>query len=215
MKFNRTWVKNANERLRKLEKVYKNRAGEALAESSPEYQLIKHYALDLPNGRGSIFDVKYADAKQTRVVSIRFKNATGFKNLDEKQQQFFIESLDKFLNAQTTTKLGIEKAQQDAYQKFMKNHKNLKGLTFNEYQDFFVDFDNEMKRREEDRNDHYGYSEKPKEGGHSIKDRLDLILNNATAEDIRNRKDNKMFSYIVDDMKTPQISRMRRRNNNG
>lgn len=214
MKVNSSRIKTANERLRKLEKVYKNRAGKALAESSPEYQKIKHLALDLPNGKGSIFDVKYADEKQTRVQSIKFKGANAFKELDEKQQEFFIESLDKFLNAQTTTKLGIEKAQEDAYQSFIDQHKNLEGLTFDEYQDFFEDFDDEMKRREEDKNDHYGYYEKSGEGGHSIKDRLNLMLNNATADDIRNRGDNKMLSYIVDDMKTPQISRMRRSNRN-
>lgn len=109
----------ANSRLRALEK-----SGQS--EYSREYQLVEHYAVGDPNGKGTIYNVN------DETGTIRFKGTT--RNITPEERSYYINTLRNFLNAKTSTVKGTREAARKSYDTFMKNRKDV-DLTIEEYQD--------------------------------------------------------------------------------
>lgn len=125
--FPKSAVKTANERLRKLETV--NR----LAMSSEAYKSIERYANE-PNSMSSKF-YRFVTNKDGS-PGIRFITPGEYRNLTAYEKRRFEETVQQFLNNQTTTKLGVEKVRRDNYNSFMDNHPDLH-WTFDEYNEFW------------------------------------------------------------------------------
>lgn len=124
--YNKNLVKVANERLRKLEKVSK------MASQSPAYKTIQKLVMS-PNSPSAKFYKLGADG------SVRFINKTEYSKLTPYEQKKYNEALNAFLNNQTSTKLGIQKARKDAYDAFMENHPNL-NWTQEDYERFWKNY---------------------------------------------------------------------------
>lgn len=100
-------AKLANDRLYKLEKSGKS-------EFSREYQLVEHYAVGDPNGKGSIYNVSDDYSR------IRFKSTD--KGMTGKERSEYVNTLRNFLRAETSTMKGTEAAINKAYNTYMKRH---------------------------------------------------------------------------------------------
>lgn len=113
-------TKLANDRLYKLEKS-------GMSEYSREYQIVEHYAVGEPNGKGSIYNVS------DDMERIRFTSSTKGMNSDERR--YFVNTLRNFLRAETSTITGTRNALNQAYNTFMKNSitKNIPDLTVDQY----------------------------------------------------------------------------------
>lgn len=123
--YNKAVVKSANERLRKIEKVYN------LVDDSNEYRMVKKYAIEYPKTKGKIYRVGKDD-------SIRFISEREFNKLSDKEKAYFNEVLNNFMSASTSTKQGIEEKYNKAYETFMEHYgTNYPNLTMDEYKDFF------------------------------------------------------------------------------
>lgn len=223
MAYNYNLVRVANERLRKLERkgLYSGYS-KPLANSSVEYQAMRTMAIELPNTKGAIYRLgTNTDMDKYGPDKLRFITKREYMELTPRQQEYFDEQLTRFLEAQTTTKLGIEKAVDDAYNKFLENHSNLSDMTREEYAEFWEEYADRFSQMQADSDSHYGYEGKENSNATSVKDRLDLFLNNATMSDLRSKggtgidptKLDEVFNYVIEDMKTPRISRLRSRNN--
>lgn len=136
--YNRNFVKVANERLRKLEKVSK------LSQQSAAYRSIQKYAIEEPNSMSAKFYTVGKDG------SIRFINKTAYNNLSSYEKKRFNEVLNNFLDNATSTKLGVKKAQKDAFDEFMENHPSL-DWSYDEYQNFWKKYD-QMRTDTSDKN---------------------------------------------------------------
>ena len=137
--YNRSKVKTANERLRKLETV------SHLAHQSQAYRSIEKFAND-PNSVDSKFYRSVTNKDGT--PGIRFITPREYAELSDYEQKEFDKTLEQFLNNQTTTKLGVKKAQKDAYEKFMDNHPDL-DWTQEEYENFWKKYYDYNKDQEE------------------------------------------------------------------
>lgn len=133
--FPKSAVKTANERLRKLETIHH------LTLSSEAYQSIERFANN-PNALSSKF-YRFVENKDG-TPGIRFITPGEYKNLTTYEQKRFNETVNSFLENNTTTKLGIEKVHHDAYDTFMENHPNLR-WTYDEYMDFFDTYSKAQK----------------------------------------------------------------------
>lgn len=106
-------VKVANERFRKIEKVYK------LTEDSNEYRLARSYATEYSNSmKGKIYD-------QERLYNdnaLRLISEEDYNNLTLKEKKYFNEVLQNILNASTSTKKGIEEKYDKAWNTFKGNY---------------------------------------------------------------------------------------------
>ena len=113
-------AKLANDRLYKLEKS-------GMSEYSREYQIVEHYAVGEPNGKGSIYNVS------DDMERIRFTSSTKGMNSDERR--YYVDTLRNFLRAETSTITGTRNALNQAYNTFMKNSitKNIPDLTVDQY----------------------------------------------------------------------------------
>lgn len=96
-------AKLANNRLYKLEK-----SGQF--EYSREYQLVEHYAVGDPNGKGSIYNMS-DDHKRIRFTS-------SSKNMDSEERKYYVDTLRNFLRAETSTVTGTRRAIKKAYTSF-------------------------------------------------------------------------------------------------
>lgn len=112
-------VKRANDRLYKLEKS-------GLTNISREYREVKHYAMDDPEGKGFIYNVK---PKQVR---IRF--TSSLKGLSGQEKAYLINTVRNFLNAQTSTISGTKKAIKNAFESFTSNNDMSKISNMNQEQ---------------------------------------------------------------------------------
>lgn len=153
-KYERSLVKTANERLRKIEKVY------GLTEDSNEYRIVSKYAIEYPKTKGKIYRLLDEDGNRTndprKAVSIRFINKTEYEKLSVKEQRYFNEVLDKFLNASTTTKAGIESKYEKGYTTFMQNYGDkYKDMSINQYKDFFKIYRDMVNK---DKKSHFDYN---------------------------------------------------------
>ena len=138
-------LKVANERLRKLEKVSK------LAESSEEYILMKKYAESYPKTKGIIYNQKLLEEGKLRFIGKR-----EYQKLTPEQQAYFVERINTFMSAASTTAKGIHAAHKKSYYEFMTRYgKNYPGLTQKMYEDFFVKYNRYVKVN----NEFYEYSD--------------------------------------------------------
>ena len=137
--YNRSKVKTANERLRKLETISK------LAHQSQAYRSIEKYFND-PNSVDNKF--YRAVTNKDGTPGIRFLTPSQYAGLSEFEQKEFDKTLEQFLSNQTSTKLGVKKAQKDAYLKFMDNHPEL-NWTQDEYENFWKKYYDYNKDQEE------------------------------------------------------------------
>lgn len=97
-------AKLANDRLYKLEK-----SGQS--EYSREYQIVEHYAVGEPNGKGSIYNVS------DDLERIRFTSSAKGMNSDERR--YYVNTLRNFIRAETSTVTGTKAAINKAYKTFM------------------------------------------------------------------------------------------------
>lgn len=141
--YNASSVKMANERLRKMEKVYKT------AMDSYEYGQVMKYAVEYPTTKGRIYNVTKN--------GIRFLNKTQFNKLDKKGKEYYNRILSQFLEAKTTTKTGLDERFSKAYNTFMKNYGHLQpDLSIEDYKQLFRTYRDMV---EVDKNSHFGYNE--------------------------------------------------------
>lgn len=96
-------AKLANDRLYKLEK-----SGQS--EYSREYQLVEHYAVGDPNGKGSIYNVSDDNSR------IRFTSST--KDMDTEERSYYVNTLRNFLRSETSKVSGTRAAVSQAYESF-------------------------------------------------------------------------------------------------
>lgn len=120
--YSKELVKSANERLRKLEKVYKFTDKDtgrvySMADWSNEYRMVKKYATEYPNSyKGKIYRVS-DDGK-----SIRFISKSEYDKLSAEEKRYFNEVLQNFLNAETSKGSGVSEQIDKAYKTFMQNY---------------------------------------------------------------------------------------------
>lgn len=112
-------AKLANDRLYRLEKSGKS-------EFSREYQLVEHYAVGDPNGKGSIYNVSDDYSR------IRFTSST--KGMDGEERLYYVNTLRNFIRAETSTLSGTDEAITKAFKTYIKNHgANVEGMTAEQY----------------------------------------------------------------------------------
>ena len=125
-KYNKSVVKAANERLRKIEKVWN------MTEDSNEYKLVRKYAIEYPKTKGKIYKLG------KNMDSVRFLSETEYNKLSDKEKKYFNEVLNNFMNASTSTKQGIELKYQQSYSTFMYHYGDkYPSLTQDQYKEFF------------------------------------------------------------------------------
>ena len=129
----------ANSRLRTLEK-----SGQS--EYSREYQLVEHYAVGDPNGKGSIYNVDQESGR------IRFTTTT--RNMTPEERSYYANTLRNFLNAKTSTVKGTREAATKSYRTYMENHKGV-SMTIEQYQMLWKVFRENVTA---DRASHEGYN---------------------------------------------------------
>ena len=129
----------ANSRLRTLEK-----SGQS--EYSREYQLVEHYAVGDPNGKGSIYNVDQETGR------IRFTTST--RNMTSEERSYYINTLRNFLNAKTSTVKGTRAAAKQAYDTYMSNHPDV-AISLDDYQMLWKVFRENVTA---DRASHEGYN---------------------------------------------------------
>lgn len=173
--FDKAIVKSANERLRKLEKVYRTKdepdqAGVSYAELSNEYSLVKKYATEYRNNKGRIYKFVDKNGKKTddmsKAVGIRFISQKEYEDIlksisnKEKRDEFeryFKQTLDNFMNAQTTTASGIKEKIDKSFDTFMSHYgSKYQNMTQNTYLNFFKTYRDMV---EADKSGHFGYDE--------------------------------------------------------
>ena len=165
IKYPKDIVKAANERLRKLEKVFKwGKTGEtkSLAESSERYQNMLRYRESYPLTKGKIYKTDN-DGRGLRFISKKGyidKNGIyqrGFEDLTDQEKEYYVNELIKFMESASSTKTGIHEAHRKSYETFMKNNGSKVGnLTYDEYLDFFGQYNQKVVA---DANAHFSYSD--------------------------------------------------------
>ena len=112
-------AKLANDRLYKLEKSGQN-------EYSREYQLVEHYAVGDPNGKGSIYNVSEDQER------IRFTSST--RGMSSEERAYLVNTMRNFLRAETSTITGTRKAAKKALASYQASHKNAPDMNYKQYQ---------------------------------------------------------------------------------
>ena len=136
-------VKQANDRLRRLEKA-------GLYEESREYRLVSHYAYSDPNGKGRIYNVN--PEKDT----IRFSSKLPQKGLQYGADiEYQINVIRNFLNAETSTVAGAKRVMKAAYDSFMLNNKVKADMSQEQYMNLWKIY-HDMGLR--DKLDNQGYN---------------------------------------------------------
>ena len=135
----KTMAQLANSRLRTLE-------NSGQSEYSREYQLVEHYAVGDPNGKGSIYNVDQDTGR------IRFTTST--RNMTPEERSYYINTLRNFLNAKTSTVKGTRAAAKQAYDTYMSNHKGVT-ISLDGYQMLWKVFRENVTA---DRASHEGYN---------------------------------------------------------
>lgn len=126
--YDRALVKAANERLRKIESVYK------LADDSNEYKLALKYATEYSKTKGKIYNQDILRDSH----KVRFISESDFMKLSPQEQKYFNEVLSNFMQASTSTKTGIESKYQKSYETFMSHYGDkYPDLTMDQYKEFF------------------------------------------------------------------------------
>lgn len=154
-------VKAANERLRQIE-------NKGLTAYSREYQLVKKYAEEYPEGKGAIYNVN------EKTGAIRFsRNLTKFMTREKpfksqgERRAYMIDTLRNFMNAESSTIKGIKAIQKRGFEAFThewtvdkkgrrvwKKKEKYKDLTEEQYSNFWKIYRENVQDSKED---HYGY----------------------------------------------------------
>lgn len=112
-------VKSANERLRKIEKVYN------ATNDSNIYVWLQKQAVEHPNTTGKFLG--YLDEEGNKQLEytdrIRFLNKTDFEKLTDNEKSQYNQMLDRFFESNTSTKIGIEEKYRKAMQSFNEENK--------------------------------------------------------------------------------------------
>lgn len=174
--FDKSIIKSANERLRKLEKVYKTKKdkdsdGVTYAELSNEYSLVKKYATEYPNSKkGMIYKFVDKNGRKTKdmskAVGVRFISKTEYdailKSISDKEkrdefERYFTQTLENFMNAKTSTAGGIKEKIDKSYETFMSHYgQKYQNMSQNTYLNFFKTYRDMVKA---DRSGHFGYDD--------------------------------------------------------
>lgn len=116
----------ANNRLRNLEKLN-------LTDDSNEYRLVKKYAIEQPNSKGKIYN--FDEENEDKV---RFLNYSEYSKLSQEDRKYFRQVLRNFLASKTSTKSGINKKYEKAYETFMGNYGDqFPTMELEDYKGFF------------------------------------------------------------------------------
>ena len=169
-------VKQANERLRQIEK-------RGLEGYSREYELVKRYATGDPEGRGAIYNVN------EETGAIRFSsNLNKFVTSDKpfksqaERRAYMINTLRNFLNAETSTVSGIKAVQKRSFEAFKKNYKDrFPEMTQADYSSFWKTFRENVS---DTKKDHFGY------------DTLKILLDNSNVLSLDEEKLDQVMSVI-------------------
>ncbi len=112
-------VKSANERLRKIEKVYN------ATNDSNVYVWLQKQAVEYPNTTGKFLG--YLDEQGNKQLEytdrIRFLNKSDFEKLTDNEKSQYNQMLDRFLESNTSTKIGIDEKYRKAMQSFNEENK--------------------------------------------------------------------------------------------
>lgn len=167
----KTLVKQANERLRQIEK-------RGLQGVSREYQLVKMYAENYPKGKGAIYNY---DRKKGRIrftsdldafmneSNVFQKSLRGLSRNEQKKsiqrakadrRAYLINTLRDFLNAESSTVSGIKRIRHRAFKTFQQNVKDndvlypgIGEITEDQYNTFWSVY----REKFADEKDTYGY----------------------------------------------------------
>lgn len=164
LSFPKSAVKRANERLRKLESVHSGFFYKP-DKDTPGYY-IKGIQFDWSSMSSAYRNIeKYANRPGTankpqiykineKTGAITFINKTQYDQLDEKGKKYFQDMLNQFLEDQTSTKIGVEQAYIDAFEKFKKNNPQFEKMSFEDYMLAWKTYDDKVKA---DESDHFSY----------------------------------------------------------
>ena len=111
----KTLVKQANERLRQIEK-------RGLQAESKEYQLVKYYAEEKAATKGAIYNVGKDGRIRFSSDLQKFMNEGQVFRTAAERRAYFINTLRNFLTAETSTVSGIKAAKEKAFGTFKKNY---------------------------------------------------------------------------------------------
>ena len=154
LSFQSKLVKKANERLRKLENVH------------TEFYSLKGIQFDFSNLSSAYRSIqRYSEKPGTKnkpqiyrvdeeTGAIRFLTKAQYDLLDEAGKKYYQDMLQQFLEDQTSTKMGIEKAYIDAYNTFKKNNEKYASMSFEEYMKAWRAYQDKVKA---DESNHFGY----------------------------------------------------------
>lgn len=153
-------IKAANERLRQIE-------NKGLTQYSREYQLVKKYAEEYPDGKGAIYNVnqKTGAIRFSRDINKFITNEDVF-NSQWERRAYMIDTLRNFLTAESSTIKGIRSIQQRAFENFKyetvskdgrlvrQAKEKYKYLTLEQYNRFWKIYRENVA---DSKDDHYGY----------------------------------------------------------
>lgn len=184
-------VKAANERLRKLEKVF------GLSQSSEIYQLMTKYKTSYSKTKGKIYDQRpeYDD-------KVRFINKRMFDELSAEDKLYFIDRVNRFMESQTSTKSGIATARSQSYKTFMRRYGDkYPNLSEEQYAAFFSTYNYNIVG---DSETHFRYSEWSKVLTHIAIDeamtdkQMDEVMSYVRANDwVGLKNDNNLSRYLL------------------
>lgn len=149
-------VKSANERLRQIEK-------KGLTRESREYQLVKRYAEEYPEGRGAIYNInkKTGAIRFSRDIAKFITSDVAFSSQGERRA-YMINTIRNFMTAETSTIRGIRDLQKRSFENFKYETVNgkkvakerYKDLTLEQYTRFWKAYRDNVS---DSKKDHYGY----------------------------------------------------------
>lgn len=167
----KTMIKQANERLRQIEK-------RGLQSVSREYQLVKMYAENYPKGKGAIYNydknkgrIRFSSDLDSFIENSKLFQSSLFGLSPEEKEKvikrgrsdrraYMINTLRNFLTGESSTVSGIKAIRQRAFETFKKNveendiiYPGLKDITKEQYDVFWTTY----REKFADKNDAYGY----------------------------------------------------------
>lgn len=167
----KTLVKQANERLRQIEK-------RGLQSVSREYQLVKMYAENYPKGKGSIYNydrekgrIRFSSDLDDFIEDSKLfqrslrglspeEKAREIQRARSERRAYMINTLRNFLTAESSTVSGIKAIRQRAYETFKANveendvlYPGLQDISKDQYEAFWSTY----REKFADKNDAHGY----------------------------------------------------------
>lgn len=111
----KTLVKQANERLRQIEK-------RGLQGESKEYQLVKYYAEEKTATKGAIYNIGKDGRIRFSSNLQKFVSENESFNSASDRRAYFINTLRNFLTSESSTVSGIKRIKNQAFATFKKNY---------------------------------------------------------------------------------------------